>query len=388
MKILHVIPSFVPTVRYGGPIVAVHQLARAQARLCHEVVVATTLADGDQNLDIPAGQPVAMEGFTVRYFAPGWPRRLYRAPGLSAYLHEAVVHFNVVHLHSVFLWPTLAAARFAAAHRVPYVLSPRGMLVKDLIRRKSTLAKNVWIRLFERRTIERAAAIHVTSRMELDDLRAFGFALPPAEVVPNGIEAGAASGARPRRGAPPTILFIGRLNWKKGLDRLIPAMTHVRDARLVIAGNDEEQYRPELERLALQHGVRDRVEFFGFAGAADKQALLARASLLVLPSYSENFGNVVLEAMAAGCPVVVTPEVGLAETVTRVGAGLVVDGKPEILGPALRGLLDDPAMQARCGQAGREAVLREFTWESVARAMSGLYDRARGHSAPHQSPAQ
>ena len=126
----------------------------------------------------------------------------------------------------------------------------------------------------------------------------------------------------------PYVLFLGRVNWKKGLDRLIPAMKEVPNADLLIAGNDEENYRPELEALARRHGVLDRVRFLGPVDDRKKWSLLASARILVLPSYSENFGNVVLEAMAAGCPVIVTPEVGIASLVQEAGCGVVAGGNP------------------------------------------------------------
>ena len=128
-------------------------------------------------------------------------------------------------------WPTWAAARAARAASVPYVLSPRGMLVQDLIRRKSRWLKTAWIALIERRNLERAAAIHVTSATEADELRPFGFHLPPVIVVPNGIEPPEFMLGRPASAEveaivarQPLILFLSRIHWKKGLDRLIPAL--------------------------------------------------------------------------------------------------------------------------------------------------------------------
>ena len=107
-------------------------------------------------------------------------------------LHLNIANFDIVHLHSVFLWPTSAAAQAARKAGVPYVLSPRGMLVGDLIRRKSSLAKRAWITLFERRNIEKAAAVHLTSEIEASELkctrvslRAFGSCAPMALSCPD-----------------------------------------------------------------------------------------------------------------------------------------------------------------------------------------------------------
>src|SRR5262249_4179068 len=106
----------------------------------------------------------------------------------------------------------------------------------------------------------------------------------------------------------------GRLSWKKGLDRLLEAAAEVPEAHVWIAGNDEDSTVPRLEKQAAGLGISQRIRFLGFVEGIEKRRLLARASVFVLPSQSENFGNAVLEAMAEGCPVVVSPTVGLAPT--------------------------------------------------------------------------
>jgi len=112
----------------------------------------------------------------------------------------------------------------------------------------------------------------------------------------------------------PLVLFLGRINWKKGLDRLIKAIPFVPDAHLVIAGNDEEDYLPELQRLVTENKLEGRVSFVPRnVSGANKEALYAAAKIFVLPSYSENFGNTVLEAMIRKLPVMVTEEVGAKE---------------------------------------------------------------------------
>ncbi|PYQ56606.1 MAG: hypothetical protein DMF53_24950, partial [Acidobacteria bacterium] len=165
----------------------------------------------------------------------------------------------------------------------------------------------------------------------------------------------------------PFLLFLGRLSWKKGLDRLIPALADVPGTVLAVAGNDEEGLRPALERLAGDSG---RVRFLGAVHGADKAALLHRTAALVLPSRSENFGNVVLESWAAGRPVAVTPEVGLAGTVRETGAGIVLDGD---LGQSLARLLADPARLDEMGRRGAEAARERFGWRAVARRMEEVY---------------
>lgn len=376
MRILHVVPTYLPAWRHGGPILAVHGLCKALAARGHEVTVLTTNVHGAGTLDVPLEQPVAMDGITVRYFPVRPPRRLYFAPGLGRAAREEMRGFDAVHLHSVFLWPTTAAARAAERSGVPYVLSPRGMLVPDLMRTHGRWRKLAWMLAAERRTIERAAALHATSALEAEEAARLDLPLPPVAIVPNGIDPEPWDGdASPQIlsliDGKPFFLFLGRISWKKGLDRLIPAMQAVPGAVLAVAGNDEEGLRPGLERLA-QDG---NVVFLGPIHGPDKAALLHRTTALVLPSRSENFGNVVLEAWAAGRPVVVTPEVGLAETVRETGAGIVAGD----LGAALREMLADPDLREEMGHRGAEAVRERFGWGEVARRMEGVYHRIMGY---------
>jgi glycosyltransferase involved in cell wall biosynthesis len=145
--------------------------------------------------------------------------------------------------------------------------------------------------------------------------------------------------------------------------------------RVVIAGNDEEELTPKLRAQAEQNGVAGRIDFRGPVSGAVKEALLLTSTALVLPSLSENFGNVILEAMAAEMPVIVTPEVGLASDVVHAGAGLVTSSLPEPLSAAIRGLLGDDEARAAMGRRGRELVKARFTWDHVAAQMVEHYRR-------------
>jgi glycosyltransferase involved in cell wall biosynthesis len=170
----------------------------------------------------------------------------------------------------------------------------------------------------------------------------------------------------------PFLLFLGRISWKKGLDRLVRALAGVEGVRLIVAGNDDEGYWPRIAALVEDLGLGARVSAVGVVRGADKERLFAAAQALVLPSYSENFGNVVLEAMAAGCPVVVTPEVGAAEIVEREGAGAVVSGEPGRLGPALGALLRDRERRELMSTRGKAAAAA-LSWEQLAPRMAELY---------------
>lgn len=359
MKILHVVPTYFPARRYGGPIVSVHGLCRALVARGHEVHVFTTNVDGAGTLDVPVGTPVDVDGVQVRYFPSPQPR-LYWSPAMRRALKAHTAAFDVVHTHAVYLWPGVAAARAARAADVPYVISPRGMLVPELIARKSRMAKTLWLRLFERRAFAHASAVHFTSALELEDARRVGLSLPSPIVIPNGVD------LPPRPDVPREermLLFLGRVNWKKGLERVIEALPRLR-ARLVVAGNDEEGLTPRLQALASSAGAD--VSFAGPVYGAEKDALLARAALFVLLSASENFGNAVLEALAMETPVVLSEGVGLADDVVRADAGVIgLEGVPA--------LLADPARRAEMGRNGRALVESRFAWPRVAEEMEEAY---------------
>lgn len=374
MKILHVVPTYFPAVRYGGPIYSVHGLCNALAKAGHDVHVYTTSVDGPQDLDVPLEKEVMVDKVKVRYFQSRHLRRIYWAPAMQRALRQHIEEFDAVHLHSIFLWPTWAAARAAHRAHVPYLVAPRGMLVKELVRMKGWLRKSIWLSLIERRTLEQAAAIHATSDVERDDMLRFSYAMPPICVVPNGIEV-PPTAATAREAAGNSLLFLGRISWKKGLDRLIPALRWMPDVTLDVAGNDDEDLLPRLSLIAREHGVSARVRFLGPVTGKAKEELLRRASILVLPSWNENFGNVVLEALACGRPVAVTKEVGLAEAVAGARAGVIIPGEAQAMATALQALLSDPAELTRMGQRGRVWVEQTFAWPAVAAQMEAVYHR-------------
>jgi glycosyltransferase involved in cell wall biosynthesis len=255
------------------------------------------------------------------------------------------------------------------------------MLVSDLIEGKSRWIKKAWIRCFEKRNLDHAAAVHFTSNVEAEQAAKLGIVPKLTCVVPNGFDleevlrsADVSEGDQEdSTDHEPFLLFIGRVNWEKGLDRLITALPRVASCRLIIAGNDDNRYRCKLEALAMQYGVGDRISFIGPVYGARKSALMRRAAALILPSYSENFGNVVIEAMAMACPVIVTPEVGSAEIVLQTGGGMVLQGNPETLAAGINAMLADPGKLREMGTRARGAIATRFTWTAIAAEMDKVY---------------
>jgi glycosyltransferase involved in cell wall biosynthesis len=390
MRILHVVPTYLPATRYGGPIYSVHGLAQALSELNHDVHVFTTNVDGQGNSEVPLGEPVDMDGVKVWYFPAGWPRRIYRSPAMATKLAEMVEHFDVVHLHSVFLWPTWAAAAACRKSGVPYVVSPRGMMVRELIRSRSYLAKTSWIALIERSNLEHAAAIHVTADIEAAEIEKFGFNLPPLINIPNGVAMPSAASdqavsseiRRLCEDRQPLILYLGRLNWKKNLLELVCAMSDVPHGHLAIVGYDEDNHAAKVSETAASLGLQERITVIPrpILGA-DKEALFASCEVFVLPSISENFGNSVLEAAIRGKPMVVSDRAGVAALVREHQCGVLCAPKADSIGRAIAGMLGDLERTRIMGKRARSAALSDYSWPAIARRMSTAYEKIiRGSS--------
>ena len=391
MRLLHVTPTYLPALRYGGPIRTVHALCRALAALGHDVHVFTTNVDGPDDSAVPLASPVDLEGVKVTYFPSRLLRRLYWSPSMGRALAREVAGFDAVHLHAVYLWPIWAGARAARAQRVPYVISPRGMLVPELMRRKSRWAKAAWVALIERANLESAAAIHATSAVEAGHIAGFGWRLPPIVTIPHGVDdppapsgaalspdvAAAVEGGRP-------VLAFGRISWEKGLDRLLAALPLAPTARLVIAGDDADGHATFLATEARRFGVADRVTILArHVDGADKEALFAAARVFAMTSLSENFGLAAFEAMRRGVPVLTTADVGMSEIVRDAGAGLVVEPAPAAIAEGLNALLVDAARSRAMGETGRALVVEQYGWPMIARRMEALYRALGGAGGTH-----
>lgn len=383
LRLLHVVPTYLPAVRYGGPIQSVHALCRALAAQGHVTDVFTTNVDGPGDSDVPLERPVDLEGVQVTYFPSRRLRRLYWSPPMRRALFARVADYDLVHVHAIYLWPTWTAARAARARHVPYIVSPRGMLVPQLIQRKNRWIKQAWIRLIEKPNLERAAAVHTTSEIEAHHLGGFGWSLPKVVTIPHGVDdppstTGAAllpDIAAAIGGAPPVLAF-GRISWEKGLDRLIAALPLVPSARVIIAGGDGGQAEALAEQ-ARKLGVADRVTIIAHhVDGADKEALFASAAAFAMTSLSENFGLAAFEAMRRGLPVLATPDVGMSEIVAKAEAGMIVDPSPEGIARGLAALLQDRDAGCGMGARGRALVIAEYGWSAVAERMTGVYRAA------------
>jgi len=391
MRVLHVLPSL--SARIGGP--ASNVVGASLALRAHGVgstIFATDMAEAVSSKSrrrVTADElPEGADALDVRLFRAMWPQRLAFSPGMQRALGAEVARFDVVHIHMLFTHPQFAAYRAARRHGVPYVVSPCGALDPHL-RGRSRLAKWVTDVAWQRDMLRHAAALHYKTSGEA--MLAADLALAPREIiVPNGVRwdayqhvpAGDAFRGRWLEGATgPIVLNAGRLSHKKGLDVLIRAFGRVArahpDAWLVLAGPDDEGLEPSLRAAAEEAGVGGRVRFTGMLGGEEMRLALAAADVWALPSHTENFGVAIVEAMAAGLPVVITPEVNIAPGIREGRAGIVCEGTPEAFAAYIDALLRDAALRRMLGERAK-AHARRYDWANVAPQWARMYEDIAG----------
>lgn len=381
MKVLHVIPSLGPL--RGGPSFVLPVVAEGLAARGVTVEVAATDDNGpDGRLAVPLGQPVRQRDVTYWYFRRQTSFYLASLP-LTRWLWRNMRSYSLVHIHALFSYASNAAAWIARARGVPYIIRPLGLLNRYGMERRRPWLKAASFRLCERPMLEHAAAVQYTTEQEQAEAEVLGFAARPV-IIPNPVDAPvAAEAGRFRARHPETqgkllVLFLSRIDEKKGLDLLIPAFAQLRreapEARLAIAGSGPETLVSRLKELAERHGVAGQVLWLGFVEGQAKAELLRDADVFVLPSYSENFGVAVVEAMQQGVPVVVSDQVGLHREITAHEAGLVTPCGVGALGETLTRLALQPETRGVLAARGR-VFAGQFATAEVCARLQGLYER-------------
>ena len=367
---------------YGGPVAVVRALTSA---LVHEGVQCRifTTVDAIRGTDDVAPNPY------VHVFKRGPLARLW--PAYSTDLKDALRTgvqrgmFDLIHVHEPWHHPGFAAFRTASEHGVPFVLTPHGTLESWALAHKA-LKKRLYMRLVQDSIVESSDAIHALTDAEMARIVELGYQTP-VFVAPNGVNPGlldagpdtsAFLAKYPKLEGKLVILFLGRLHSKKGLDVLARSFAEIarkyEDCVLLAAGPDEDGSRRRMESILLAEHALDRAVFSGMLTGGEKLAALACADVFVLPSYSEGFSVAVLEALAAGLPVVISSQCNFSEVSARA-AGFVVEPVEPAVTAAISRLVNDEPLRAAMGRNGQRLVREKYTWDAIARSMAEFYRR-------------
>jgi len=380
--LLHVVASVNPAV--GGPAQSVPRLAGALSRSGNPVrLLCLDYREHGPLPILPTGVLHALPPNILTRPLRGW------SPALDAALETESARARLIHSHGIWMGPNHSAARSAARHRIPLVISPRGMLGAWALGRSAIRKKILW-HFREEGDIRSAAAFHATSNAEADDIRRAGFHQPVA-VLPNGVafpegparDRGWLDTAHPEFRGKRLALFLSRLHPKKGADELLVEWSRLEPAlragwHLVVAGPDLTGYRVLLEKLRDLDPHPEDITFTGNVQGDFKEALLHHAEFLVLPTKEENFGIVVAESLAAGTPVITTRNAPW-EALESHHCGWWIPGTADALRTALTSAMAGrpEELQAR-GARGRAYAARELDWDMIANRMILFYDWLTG----------
>jgi len=386
LNILHVTPVYEPAYIYGGPTRSIPLLCKALAQQGVKVTVFTTDANGPERLNVPCNRPVISdEGVKVWYYRRNSRGSYHYSWQLGRECARRANEFSLVHSAGIWNYGMVAADRAANQGGIPHIVSVRNALTKWAYDFKS-LRKRLYMSLGgERQRLNRASLLHYTTDLERDD-SAYLKLRPQAAVVPNPVDLELFK-VLPPRGflrqqlglTEEAFLFgmVGRIHPKKGCELAVKALaTLIRqhpEAHLVLVGPDENNYLSEVIRLAQEYRVESQVHRVEQVAGRDMVAAYSDLDSLLLPSYSESFGNVVVEAMAGARPVLISDQVGVAPEVAQAGAGKVFPLTVPALEAAMSELIGRADRGQEWGKNGQLLAWQHYTPEAVASATLEMY---------------
>lgn len=311
-----------------------------------------------------------------------WPRRFH---GLLA---RRLQNTDVLHVHGVFGWHALLSFAAARAARQPFVLTVHGHLHREALRERF-VSKRLYLALAGRAMLEQASAVLVTTPAEAAVVRRRAQRARVVEIAP-GLrvpDKPPVETDRVRRADETLkVLYLGRLHPHKGLHLLVRAAAMIRsggsDVALTVAGTGRTGYRRSVQRLADKLGLADRLRFVGLVDAERRAGLFRSADVFVLPSRSENFGFAVAEAMAAGVPVIVSDQVGLAHLVEQEQCGRVVPVTDVNALKQALGRYFDPITRRHEGRRAHATARTAFSLPRMGTALERVYRHAAASPPP------
>lgn len=385
LRILQITPVYEPAYVYGGPTRSIPLLCKSLVNQGVAVTVFTTDANGANRLDVPTDTPVYRDGVKVWYSRRDSQGSFHYSRQFNRVAMDYAGQFDLIHSSGVWNYGMIVASNAARKHHVPHLVAPRNALTRWAYDFKPFRKRLYMWSAGEKLRLNRASGLHYTTELEKLD-SAFLKLRPPTYVVPNPIDLAQFAGIKPPGflrhklglSADDFLLgMVGRLHPKKGYDLAIEALAQVvtdyPEAQLVLIGPDEGHYLEQIRQLTQVYQLQDNVHWVGQLEGTDLVEAYSDLDCLLLPSRSESFGNVVVEAMAAGIPVLISDQVGIAPDVAKVGAGSVFPLNIPDISRAISNAIKNLEQNHRMGLAGKILSEQKYSPDAVARAMIEAY---------------
>ena len=373
MKILQLSPSYKPAYIYGGPTMSISMLSEQLVAAGKGVTVYATTANGLTELPVEIAKPVLVDGVQVIYFKRVTKDHTHLSPSLLTHLWRTARDYDVIHIHAWWNLVSVLGCFVALIRKVPVIVSPRGTLSNYSFQNKNNNIKSQmhsWLG----KPLLKNCFIHTTSNHERDVLKAM---LPGNTIfnIPNFINLVKNKFSGYQLTDHLRLIFFSRIEEKKGLDVLLDALKSVSiPYKLTIAGDGNSEYVSQLKKMALDNGVAAQIDWIGFQ-TDNKYQLLYDHDVMILPSYDENFGNVVIESLSVGTPVLVSKAVGLADYVDQNRLGWLCETNPASVSAAINNLASQKAGIIRIKEYAPGKISADFNYANLAKRYIDMYTR-------------
>ena len=382
MKVLCVSPSYWPAFQYGGPINSVHKLNKTLVKKGVDITVYTTNV-GLEN-EITINKQLNLDRIKIIYFSysnffeflgqTGWQFSWEMRNAIK----DNIKNFDLLYIPAIWNYPTAIATYYCRKYKKPYIIIPKGSLYPYTLNKKKW-KKWLYYNLISKRDIKGASLIYYATKDEFEKVHSFLGLTNRSVVISNGIDLSEFNDLPKKDNFKKNypflkdkkiILFLGRINWKKGLDILVKAFGKLAqdrdDVYLLIVGPDENGYINIVKKGLKSECALGKSFFTGLLKKEKKLEAFMGSDIFVLPSYSENFGIAVIEAMACNLPVIISNQVGISKEIESAKAGLIINTGHNELYDAFVKLLDNKKESLEMGKRGRKLVEKYFNIEKVA----------------------
>ncbi len=379
MKIIQICAAYKPAYIYGGPTMSVSKLSEELVKAGEDVIVLATTANGKAELDVPTGIEQIVDGVKVFYFKRLTKDHTHFSPALFSFLRKLIIAEKkagrknelIIHIHAWWNLVSIFSCLIAKMYGIKVVLSPRGMLNTYTLSHKNSLSKRFIHQLLGKYLLKEIA-YHATSKQEHNDI--FAFTNKSPETIPNFIQLPIQHAVETQANEQYQLLFLGRINEIKGLENLFLALSSLTiHWCLTIAGEGDLNYVNHLKQLATQKNIAEKIKWEGYVNNTQKFDLLASVDALVLPSYKENFANVIIEALAVGTSVIVSKEAGVAEYVKETNLGWITSNNPEQLAATIFQSFKDVQKRTQIRASAPTIIKQDFDETALSNKYINMY---------------